>query len=90
MPIYEYKCSSCQHEFEKMLSFADFNKKIKCEKCKAKANRQMPTGILGGSTAEPWEYDFTHSAKPKFVKDSEGNRHKFDPTKHTKGRKGQG
>lgn len=89
MPIYEYRCH-CGNEFESLKSIKDFDKPQKCERCGKDAFRTISTGISGGSTPEPWEYEYTHYAQPKFVKDSKGKRHKFDPTKHTKGRRGMG
>jgi hypothetical protein len=70
----------------------DKDPNVVCDKCgKANCVRQMSTGVRGwDSCAEPWEYEQTHKAKPKFVKDSEGNRHRFDTSKHTQGRKGSG
>ena len=95
MPIYEYRCPKCRHKFDKIVSLANIDIPVTCEKCKKYiAQRQFPTGVSGGSTAEPWEYEETHKANngrgPNFVKDSKGNRHKFNPTVHTKGRKGKG
>jgi putative FmdB family regulatory protein len=95
MPLYDFKCPKCKHLFEKLVSLADFNNPVPCEKCnKAIAVRQMSTGIAGGGTGEPWEYEETHKANngrgPNFVRDSAGNRHKFNPNIHRKGRKGKG
>lgn len=98
MPLYEYLCNHCNNQFEKRVSFSiakpvgEADSEISCPKCDTSgAVRQMATNIKGWNTdAEPWEYEYTHKVKPKFVKDSEGNRHKFDPTKHSKGRKGSG
>jgi putative FmdB family regulatory protein len=95
MPLYEYKCSKCKHKFEKLVKIADYDKKVNCEKCDSPADRQMSTGIHGGSgTAEPWEYEEVHKCNngkgPKFVRDSKGRRHKFNPSVHRKGRKGSG
>lgn len=95
MPLYDYKCPKCNHKFEKLVKISDFDKPVNCEGCqKYIAVRQMSTGIVGGSTAEPWEYAETHKANggrgPNFVRDSKGNREKFNPTKHIKGRKGSG
>lgn len=41
MPIYEYKCK-CGHSFEDLCSFDEADK-VKCEKCKKKAQRQIPS-----------------------------------------------
>ena len=39
MPFYEYKCASCGHTFEKMLSVDDRNEPVKeeCPSCGEKA-----------------------------------------------------
>ncbi len=44
MPIYEYKCESCQNVFEKLQSF-DADVKTPCPKCKNNANRIISSGI---------------------------------------------
>ena len=42
MPNYAYKCSACEHQFEKMLSISDRNKpeKAKCPECGEKKVNQ--------------------------------------------------
>lgn len=95
MPLYEFKCPKCKHTFDKIVRLADFDQPVSCEKCqKAVAERQISTGISGGGTGEPWEYDEVHKCNngkgPKFVRDSKGNRQKFNPAVHRKGRKGSG
>ncbi len=40
MPIYEYRCSHCEHEFEKLVF--NVSEKIDCPKCKSKkVSRKM-------------------------------------------------
>ena len=98
MPNYIYKCIKCETVFEKRIAFSaakpvdEVDPDIVCSKCgNAGCPRQMSTGVRGwDGIQEPWEYDYTHKTKPKFVKDSQGNRHKFDPNKHSQGRKGSG
>ncbi len=57
MPIYEYHCSQCEHEFEKLVF--NSSEKIVCPKCKSKkVNRMMSAFAFssGGkfkSTASP-------------------------------------
>lgn len=96
MPLYPYECK-CGNKFDRLASFnavkavGEPDQEVVCPNCsKAGAVRAMSTGITGGTTPEPWEYDYTHDLKPKYVKDSKGNRHKFNPAKHTSGRKGLG
>lgn len=37
MPIYEYKCSKCNHTQEEYLSIINTPKSIKCEKCNSRS-----------------------------------------------------
>ena len=50
MPIYEYKCSECDHVFEKMQSFSA-SSTDECPKCGAKANRiiSLSSFVLKGT-----------------------------------------
>ena len=42
MPIFEYQCSQCEHEFEKLV--LNTSEKISCPKCKSKkVSRVMST-----------------------------------------------
>lgn len=97
MPIYEFRCCSCEKEFEAFASMTkvkpsgNVDDSIVCDKCnKTGAIRLISRNVNSGGVGEPWEYDYTHKVKPKFVRDSQGQRHKFDPTVHRKGRKGSG
>ncbi|ADU64828.1 zinc ribbon domain-containing protein [Desulfurispirillum indicum] len=40
MPIYEYQCSTCSHQFEKMEKM-DAPKTTNCPQCQAQAQRQI-------------------------------------------------
>ncbi|MBW2177887.1 MAG: zinc ribbon domain-containing protein [Deltaproteobacteria bacterium] len=50
MPIYEYRCEKCQHEFEK-LTFNSDKEKIACPECgKTKVVRVLSaTSFMSGS-----------------------------------------
>jgi len=39
MPIYEYECTSCGHNFEMVLPFADSLTEIQCPECKKNAKK---------------------------------------------------
>lgn len=41
MPIYEYKCSSCGNEFEKMQSINNDERITECPSCKGQAERKV-------------------------------------------------
>ena len=46
MPIYEYKCEDCEHEFEEMLHFSerDIPLNTPCLSCKGKVHLKMSLG----------------------------------------------
>jgi putative FmdB family regulatory protein len=49
MPIYEYKCSKCAHEFEVIHGVSDRGEKVTCPKCGAsKPQRMMSAFSCGG------------------------------------------
>ena len=57
MPRYDYKCSKCEYSFEVTHSIHE-DPEIKCEKCKAISNRQIPTRInLYGTVGVDWNTD---------------------------------
>ena len=60
MPLYEYKCSNCQHQFELLQSFSA-DKNQECPECGSVANRLLSLGsfILKGGG---W---YATSARPK-------------------------
>lgn len=33
MPIYEYRCSHCEHEFEELVSFSAADRSLACPSC---------------------------------------------------------
>jgi putative FmdB family regulatory protein len=51
MPIYEYQCRQCGHQFEKIISFAQSDK-VTCGKCEAKAERRLSTFGVSASKAD--------------------------------------
>ncbi len=55
MPIYEYKCADCSHEFEELMSSSDA--KIACPKCKSEKTQKqfsvVAAPVVGGSSAGP-------------------------------------
>ena len=57
MARYDYKCSKCEHLFEVTHSIHE-DPEIKCEKCKAISNRQIPTRVnLYGTVGVDWNTD---------------------------------
>ena len=43
MITYEYKCTECDHEFEKMMTVSQYGKDIHCTECEAIAERHFRT-----------------------------------------------
>lgn len=41
MPIYQFKCKSCDFEMEKILPFKDMDSKQFCPKCEEETQRQI-------------------------------------------------
>ncbi len=49
MPIYEYRCSKCTHQFEMIQGGSDKDSKITCPKCgAANPQRMMSAFSCGG------------------------------------------
>jgi putative FmdB family regulatory protein len=77
MPIYEYLCEKCGHEFEREQRITEDPVKT-CPKCRAKKVRRLisRTGfVLKGSG---WYSDLYSSAKPGAAKEGEGAEAKGD------------
>jgi putative FmdB family regulatory protein len=69
MPLYEYRCTACRHQFEVIQSFSDKPKRT-CEKCGAKVEKLISrTGFVlkGGG----W-YKDDYSGKKSSPQSSEG------------------
>lgn len=50
MPLYEYRCKACGHEFEDMRRSCDADAQENCPKCgKPKLQRLMSSFATGGS-----------------------------------------
>jgi putative FmdB family regulatory protein len=50
MPLYEYKCNECGHEFEELVSFAEADAVV-CENCGSKKTERLASTFCG-SVAE--------------------------------------
>ena len=84
MPIYEYKCLKCEHQFELIQRFSDNPVEIcpKCKKNKVKKLISAPTFRLKGGGW--YETDFKTGSKKNIVdtKDEKDSQPK-DKTKKT-------
>ena len=56
MPVYEYKCSSCDLVFEKTAKMSEMNKIETCPNCEAFSKLQVSVGATFGDEA-PWIND---------------------------------
>jgi putative FmdB family regulatory protein len=52
MPLYEYRCQTCGHEFEKMVRFSEASQSPGCPKCSSveTAKKISMFASYGGST----------------------------------------
>ena len=46
MPIYEYQCRKCSHEFEVLLRAGDKESSISCPECKSKRIKRLMSAFL--------------------------------------------
>jgi putative FmdB family regulatory protein len=72
MPIYEYKCDSCEHEFEELQGVNE-PALVTCPRCSAHALRRLISGgtrfVLKGSG---WAADLYSSPAPKATSHGSG------------------
>ena len=83
MPIYEYKCSNCGHQFEKIQRFSDQPLK-KCPNCDKKTLNKLissPSFRLSGSGW--YETDFKTGNKKNILNKEKDNKD-LDVTKKKK------
>tara|TARA_Y100001970_G_scaffold277789_1_gene382530 strand:- start:3398 stop:3679 length:282 start_codon:yes stop_codon:yes gene_type:complete len=83
MPIYEYKCSNCGHQFEKIQKFSDQPLK-KCPNCDKKTLNKLissPSFRLSGSGW--YETDFKTGNKKNILNKEKDNKD-LDVTKKKK------
>jgi putative FmdB family regulatory protein len=88
MPIYEYKCSKCEHQFEVIQRFSD-NPVESCPECNKKSVKKLVSApsfrLKGGGW---YETDFKTGSKKNIVdtKDEKQNslKNKLKPLKNLK------
>ena len=80
MPIYEYKCSKCEHQFEVIQRFSD-NPVESCPECNEKSVKKLVSApsfrLKGGGW---YETDFKTGSKKNIV----DNKDKDDKSKQPK------
>ena len=87
MPIYEYKCSNCGHQFEKIQKFSDDQLK-KCPNCDKNALNKLissPSFRLKGSGW--YETDFKTGKKKNISSNESSKSHKSTETSKTNSKK---
>ena len=84
MPIYDYKCSNCEHQFELIQKFSDQPVEI-CPQCTEKSVQKLVSApsfrLKGGGW---YETDFKTGAKKNIVDAKDDKTSKPKETKETK------
>ena len=84
MPIYEYKCSNCGHQFEKIPKFSDKPAKV-CPKCSTDGLKKLissPSFRLKGSGW--YETDFKTGTKKNLADSNDNKKSKINSNKTAK------
>ena len=68
MPIYEYKCKKCRHEFEELRGYDD--PAPSCEKCEAKETAKLISRTSFALKGHGWFKDHYGLKKPVATKES--------------------
>jgi putative FmdB family regulatory protein len=56
MPIYEYKCSKCEHRFEQLVASVSAGADVKCPECGGRRVEKLPSVFAardGGASSHP-------------------------------------
>ena len=87
MPIYEYKCSKCEHQFEIIQRFSD-NPLESCPKCGQKSIKKLVSApsfrLKGGGW---YETDFKTGKKRNILTSEPSKEHKSEETSKTNSKK---
>ena len=87
MPIYDYKCSDCEHEIEVIQKISDKPKTI-CPKCNAKTLKKLISApsfrLKGGGW---YETDFKTGKKKNILSKESSNNDKSEETSKTNPKK---
>lgn len=74
MPIYEYQCDECGHEFEVMQRMSD-DRLTTCPSCNKESLRKLVSAAGFQLKGTGWyETDFKNSGKPAKPKDEGGSK----------------
>ena len=84
MPIYDYKCSDCEHEIEVIQKISDKPKTI-CPKCNTKSLKKLISApsfrLKGGGW---YETDFKTGTKKNLVDSNDNKKSKINSNKTAK------
>jgi putative FmdB family regulatory protein len=62
MPLYEYRCDECQHEFEKMLRFSESNTLPGCPQCNSTQTRKKLSAVAAIGTGDAGSGGYANSS----------------------------
>ncbi len=52
MPIYEFRCDSCGHKFDKLCPMGETGENINCPRCEAPKPQRLMSGFAAKSTGK--------------------------------------
>ncbi len=52
MPIYEFKCQSCGHRFEKLCNLGDSGENLDCPRCETTGPRRVMSGFAAKTSGK--------------------------------------
>jgi putative FmdB family regulatory protein len=71
MPIYEFKCTTCEHVMDVLVPGYDIPKDLTCEKCSGKVKKMISTGHYHQSESDRLAaYNPNTSKSDEFYKDT--------------------
>ena len=86
MPIYEYECTKCGHQFE-LIQKVDDPPKTKCEKCRGRAERLISSPAIQFKGSGWYVTDYARQGRSDSKAESDGSKKDSSSKKDTPSKK---